>query len=132
VFLGTNFIFWCAKKQKIVSHSSTKAEYKAIADATVEIMWVQSVLRELQVLGTRCARLWCDNLGAKHLASNSIFHERMKHVEIDYHFVRSHVLKKLLNVRSISTDDQVVYGFTKAISQGRLLEFQRNLNLIRL
>jgi hypothetical protein len=47
VFLGPNLISWCAKKQKIVSRSSTEAEYKAMADATVEIIWVQSVLQEL-------------------------------------------------------------------------------------
>jgi hypothetical protein len=87
VFLGPNLISWCAKKQKTVSHSSTEAEYKAMADAMAEIMWVQSVLHELQISGSRCARLWCDNMGAKYLASNPIFHSRMKHVEVDYHFV---------------------------------------------
>jgi hypothetical protein len=56
-------------------------------------MWVQFILRELQVPGPRCAQLWCDNLGDKYLASNPIFHGRMKHVKIDYHFARDHVLK---------------------------------------
>jgi hypothetical protein len=61
--------------------------------------------------------------------SNLIFHKRMKHVEVDYHFVRDRVLKKLLDVWFITTSTD---GITKAISQGRLLEFQRNLNLIML
>jgi hypothetical protein len=56
----------------------------------------------------------------------------MKHVEVDYHFVRDRVAKKLLDVRFISTEDQVAEGFTKTLSQGSLLEFQRNLNLIKL
>jgi hypothetical protein len=46
VFLGPNLISWCDKKQKIVSRSSTEAEYKSMADATVEVMWVQIVLDE--------------------------------------------------------------------------------------
>jgi hypothetical protein len=125
-------ISWCAKKQKTMSRSSTEAEYKAMADTTAEVMWVQTVLMELGVPCPRNARLWCDNMGAKYLASNPIFHGRMKHVEVDYHFVRDRVLKKLLEIRFISSDDQVADGFTKALPQGRLLEFQRNLNLIKL
>jgi hypothetical protein len=129
VFLGPNLISWCAKKQKTMSHSSTEAEYKSMADATAEIMWVQSVLHELCVPCPRSARLWCHNMGAKYLASNPIFHGRMKHVEIDYHFVRDRVLQKMLDVRFISTKDQVADGFTKPITQKKLIEFQNNLNL---
>jgi hypothetical protein len=71
-------------------------------------------------------------MGAKYLASNPVFHGRMKHVEVDYHFVRDRVVKKLLDVRFISSNDQVADGFTKVLPQGKLLEFQRNLNLIKL
>jgi hypothetical protein len=71
-------------------------------------------------------------MGAKCLASNLIFYGRMKHVEVDYHLVRDRVVKKLLQVWFILTDDQVADGFTKALPQRRLVEFQRNLNLIKL
>jgi hypothetical protein len=88
VFLGPNLNSWCAKKQKMVSCSSTGAEYKAMADATAEVMWIQTILHELCVPCPRNARLWCDNMGAKYLASNPIFYGPMKHVEVDYHFVQ--------------------------------------------
>jgi hypothetical protein len=78
-------------------------------------------------------------MGVKYLSSDSIFHGRMKHVEVDYHFIQDRVAKKLPDVRFISTSDQVVStsdqvadGFMKALSQERLLEFQRNFNLIKL
>jgi hypothetical protein len=87
VFLGQNLISWCAKKQNTVSRSTTEAEYKAMANTTAEIMWVQFVLHELEGPGPRSAQLWCDNMGAKYLALNPIFHGRMKHAEVDYHFV---------------------------------------------
>jgi hypothetical protein len=123
VFFGPNLISWCAKKQKTMSRSSTKAEYKAMTDATAEIMWVHVVLDELRIPYPLNAKLWCDNMGAKYLASNPIFHGRMKHVEIDYHFVRDRVVKRLLDVQFISTGDQLADGFTKALLQGRFCDF---------
>jgi hypothetical protein len=71
-------------------------------------------------------------MSAKYLASNIVFHVRMKHIKVDYHFVRDRVVKKLLDVNLISSNDQIADGFTKALLQERLLEFQRNLNLIKL
>jgi hypothetical protein len=62
VFLEPNLISWSAKKQKTISRSSTKAEYKSMVDATIEVMWIQSVLHELGVSCPRSARLWCDNM----------------------------------------------------------------------
>jgi hypothetical protein len=107
VYVGENLVSWCAKKQPTVSCSSTEAEYKSIANATAEIIWVQTVLKELGILEPKVARLWCDNLGATYLTANPVFHARTKHVEIDYHFVHERVADKLLDVRIISTGDQV-------------------------
>jgi hypothetical protein len=47
VFFGPNLISWCAIKQKMVSRSSTEAEYKAVTGANAKVMWVQAVLNEL-------------------------------------------------------------------------------------
>jgi len=62
VFLGNNLISWSARKQPTVSRSSTEAEYKALANAAAEMIWVQKILTELQVPHPPAARLWCDNL----------------------------------------------------------------------
>jgi histone deacetylase 1/2 len=73
--------------------------------------------------------LWCDNIGATYLSANPVFHARMKHIEIDFHFVRERVAQKLLEIRFISTNDQVTDGFTKPITAQKMKEFRRNLNL---
>ena len=129
VFLGGNLISWSARKQATVSRSSTEAEYKALANATAEIIWVQNLLTELGVSHPRAASLWCDNLGATYLSANPIFHARMKHIEIDYHFVRERVVDKLLNIRFIPTGDHVADGFTKPLNLRKLEPFRHNLNL---
>jgi hypothetical protein len=130
VFLGSNLVSLCARKQATVSKSSTEAEYKALANATAVIMWVRKLLDELGIPHPRAARLWCDNIGAKYLSANPVFHARTKHIEIDYHFVREQVASKLLDVRFISTTDQVADGFTKALPIRQLMFFRNNLNFM--
>ena len=100
-----------------------------MANATAEVMWVHKLLDELGISHPKAACLWCDNIGAKYLSENPVFHARTKHIEIDYHFVREQVNLKQLDVRFISTADQVAYGFTKALSVRQLNLFRNNLNL---
>ncbi|XP_059070464.1 uncharacterized mitochondrial protein AtMg00810-like [Cryptomeria japonica] len=119
IFLGPNLISWSARKQKTVSRSSTEAEYRGVAIATAELIWIQSLLSELRYSPTTPPILWCDNLGATYLMANPVFHARTKHIEIDYHFVREKVANKGLAVRFISTQDQVADVFTKGLSSAR-------------
>jgi hypothetical protein len=132
VFIENNLVSWCARKQPTISRSSTEAEYKTIANAMAELMWVQSLLRELKVAHPPTAKIWCDNIGATYSAANPMFHGRMKHVEIDFHFVRERVARKLLDVRLVSTNDQVADGFTKPQTEKKLISFRNNLNLCKL
>jgi histone deacetylase 1/2 len=132
VFLGSNLISWSARKQATVSRSSTEAEYKSLANATAEVMWVQTLLDELRIPHPPMAQLWCDNMGATYLSANPIFHARTKHIEVDYHFVRERVARKLLDIKFIPTGDQVADGFTKPLTVRQLEAFRNNLNLDKL
>jgi hypothetical protein len=93
-------------------------------------MWIQKLLTELKMQHPPAARLWCDNLGATYLTANPVFHARIKHIEIDYHFVRERVAQRLLEVRHIGTNDQLADGFTKPLPLAKLLKFRGNLNLV--
>jgi hypothetical protein len=123
IFLGSNLVSWSAIKQPTVSRSTTEAEYKAVANATVKVIWIQSLLEELGLMKHRAVALWCDTLGATYMSTNLVFHARTKHIEIDYHFVRERVASKQLVIRFISTGDQIADGFIKAMLVQKLKKF---------
>ena len=129
MFLGPNLIAWSARKQATVSRSSTEAEYKAVANATAELIWVESLLQELGVSQPHPPVLWCDNIGATFLSSNPVFHSRTKHIVIDYHSVRERFAQKLLQIKFISSKDQLADIFTKPLPLPMFEVCRRNLNL---
>jgi hypothetical protein len=117
------------KKRPTVARSSTESEYKALANATAEVIWLQSLLKELGVFQPRAPVLWCDNIGAIYLTANPVFHGRTKHVEVDFYFVRERVIEKALDVRIISSEYQLADIFTKALGRQAFHRLLHNLNL---
>jgi len=76
IFFGQTPISWKSNKRHTVARSSTEAEYKALADGTAEVIWLQYLLTDLQVPSVSAPTIWCDNLGATYLLANPIFHAR--------------------------------------------------------
>ncbi|RVX01807.1 Retrovirus-related Pol polyprotein from transposon TNT 1-94 [Vitis vinifera] len=78
---------------KFDRRSTTESEYKAMAQATCEIIWIHQLLCEVGMKCTMSAKLWCDNQAALHIAANPVYHERTKHIEVDCHFIREKMRK---------------------------------------
>ena len=85
MFIGGNLIFWKSKKQDVVTRSSAEAEYRAMALATCELIWLKHLLQELRFGKDEQMKLIFDNQAALHISSNLVFHERTKHIEVDCH-----------------------------------------------
>ncbi|KAF3658225.1 hypothetical protein FXO37_14525 [Capsicum annuum] len=104
LFLGHNPISWSSKKQNIVSRSSTESEYRTVANALSETLWVTDLLIELCVPIHQMPTIYCDNLGATFLSKNPVLRSKVKHAAVDFHFVRHHVdIKKRITNRHLAT-----------------------------
>ena len=94
--------------------SSTEVEYRALADTTFELVWLQWLLKNLDVFTSSTTPLYCDNQSAIHITHNDVFHERTKHVEINCDFIRYHLIHGALKLISISSKDQLANIFTNS------------------
>ncbi|KAB1215703.1 Copia protein [Morella rubra] len=121
-FLGGNLVTWKSKKQTVVARSSAEAEYRAMAYTTSELTWLQHFLTEIGFPTPTPIPLFCDNQAAVHIASNPVFHERTKHIEVDCHFIRDKILNGDISTPFVKTGDQLADMFTKVVS-GSWLKF---------
>ncbi|KAK0593440.1 hypothetical protein LWI29_036649 [Acer saccharum] len=117
VYLGRNPISWSSKKQTTIARSSTEAEYRSVAATAAELNWVCFLLTDLGLALPSVPVIYCDNMGATQLCSNPIFHSRMKHVAIDFHFIRDQVQSGSLRVAHVSSKDQLADALTKPLSR---------------
>jgi hypothetical protein len=84
--IGGIVVSWISKLQKVVAPSTTEAEYVAATEASKEMIWLQRFMEELGKKQEN-SRLYCDSQSAIHLAKNSAFHSKTKHIQLRYHFI---------------------------------------------
>ncbi|KAI5323903.1 hypothetical protein L3X38_032976 [Prunus dulcis] len=105
-----------SKKQKVVSRSSTKAEYCGMAQGVCELLWLRRLFRDLGFGPQKPMDLYCDNKGAIVIAHNPVQHDRTKHMEVDRHFVKEKLGAEIISFPFISSEYQLANVLTKAVS----------------
>ncbi|KAH9706324.1 retrovirus-related pol polyprotein from transposon RE1 [Citrus sinensis] len=129
IYFGNNLISWSSKKQAVVTRSSAESEYRALASASAEITWIQSLFSELNIKCTSLPTIWCDNISATELAKNPVYHSRTKHIELDMHFIRDKVLAKELEINYIPNEEQIADALTKPLTFIHFNYFRDKLNV---
>ncbi|GAV69780.1 hypothetical protein CFOL_v3_13281, partial [Cephalotus follicularis] len=129
VFLGGNLVSWKSNKQPIVSHSSAEAEYRAMTNVSGELQWIRMLLAEIGLPMQRSSILHCDNQSAMHIASNPIFHERTKHIEVDCHFVSEKVKCGDIQLVHTRSEEQLADIFIKPLRSARISYICNKLGL---
>uniref|UniRef100_I1NVI3 Retrovirus-related Pol polyprotein from transposon TNT 1-94 n=1 Tax=Oryza glaberrima TaxID=4538 RepID=I1NVI3_ORYGL len=113
--IGSCAVSWKATLQPVVAQSTTEAEYMAIVEACKESVWLKGLFAELCGVDS-CINLFCDSQSAICLIKDQMFHERIKHIDIKYHYVRDVVAQGKLKVCKISTHDNPADMMTKPVS----------------
>lgn len=127
--LGSGVISWQARKQKTVAASSCKAEYVAAFEASKEAIWLRTLLDGIGYSPTTPTTILCDNNAAISLSEDPLLHDRVKHINIKYHFMREHVQSGELALSYINTQDNIANIFTKALEPKKFSRFRGFLGI---
>jgi hypothetical protein len=90
-FMGDTVLTWLSKKQLIVTLSTCEAEYVAASLCVCHAIWLRNLLSKMELKQLGATVIQVDNKAAIELAKNSVNHERSKHIDIRFHFIRDHV-----------------------------------------
>ena len=129
IYLCGAAISWRSKGQKSVSLSSTEAEYMAISEVAMEILYIAGILKFLGVKIKYPIEVNVDNIGAVYLAKNATTGNRTKHIDTRYHFVREYIedgIVKVIFVRSENNDADI---FTKNVNTKTFNKLAKNIGL---
>lgn len=125
----TGFIFmysggpisWDSKKQRTVALSSTEAEFMSMTEAVKESIYLQRIFGEVGCEVSEPITLFNDNMGALKLAENPVTHNRTKHIDLRYHFIRDAIKDELVEVKHKETKDMLADLLTKGLPGPRHL-----------
>ena len=130
VSLGNLPKTWRTKKQGAGTKSSSEAEDHAMAAITSELIWLKSFLASLGVYHKTPMKVYCDNQMALHIARNPVFQDRTKHIEIDCHFIRQHLMSGSIEASHVRSKDQLADIFTKALGGEIFENLQKKMGII--
>ena len=117
--MGNAAVSWVSQLQKVETISTTEAEYLVVIEACKELIWLKGLMKELGKEQEDCI-LFSNNQSAIHLSNNSVFHSRMKHIDIKYHFIRSLLEEDQLRLEKIHTKENPADMLTKAVNIEKL------------
>ncbi|GAB2290803.1 hypothetical protein Dimus_038122 [Dionaea muscipula] len=114
--LGETPFTWVSKLQPIVTLSSSEAEYVAIASCVSHGLWLRQLLAELHVHQELPTVIHVDNQSAIAIAKNPVYHDRSKHIDVRFHFLRESVANEFVKLKYVKTQDQLADLLTKPLS----------------
>ena len=101
--MGDTIFTWMSNKQPIVTLSACEAEYVATTSSVCHAIWLRNLMKELSLSQEEPSEICVDNKLAIALSKNPIFHDRSKHIDTRYHFIRECIARKEVQIKYVKS-----------------------------
>ena len=108
-----------------------EAEYIAASNASREAVWLRKLISGLFGEKLETTIIHCDNRSCIKLTENPVFHDRSKHIDLKYHYIRDMVHRNVIKLKYIATDDQVADILTKSLQLAKFALFRGKLGVAK-
>ncbi|KAH9725216.1 hypothetical protein KPL70_007788 [Citrus sinensis] len=115
LFMGDTTFTWMSKKQPIVTLFTCEVEYVATTSSVCHAIWLRNLLKKLSLPQEEPSEICVDNKPTIALSKNPVFHDRSKHIDTRYHFIRECLARKEVQVKYVKSQDQAADIFTKLL-----------------
>lgn len=126
---GKACIDWCCKKQDCISLSSCEAEFVAVAECCMQLIWICKLFESLHIKVDLPVCINEDNQGTIKLIESERNEKRSKHIDIKYCFIRGLAKEKKIKMKYCPTENMIADALTKPLSTTKLVKFRGGMNL---
>ena len=127
VTLWNSPIAWTSKIQPTVALSTTEAEYMALCKLTQELFYFRKLCKKMKLKIKVPITMMEDNNSCIKIAQNDEFHQRTKHIDIKYHFIREAIEKKIVQIKRVDSKENIADIFTKPLAR---IQFEKLRDLL--
>ncbi|KAL4272215.1 hypothetical protein GQ457_13G013050 [Hibiscus cannabinus] len=129
-FMGDTAFTWLSKKQPIVTLSTCEVEYVAAFWCVCHAIWLRNLLSKMMLKQADATVIHVDNKSTIELAKNPVNHERSKHIDVRFHFIRDHVKGGNVELVHVASQDQVADIFTKPLPKVLLEKCKKMIEMM--
>jgi len=122
-YMGDATFTWSSNKQFIVTFSTWETEYVACTSCVCHFIWLRRLLKPTEI--------YMDNSSVIALAKNPIFHDRSKHIDTRFHYLRDCIANKEVEVKYAKTQHQVADIFTKSLKYDVFIKMRDVLGVMK-
>ena len=130
--MGSGVISWFSRKQSCVALSTAESEYVMACLASCEVEWLRKILSYLFDLQLDATCIHCDNQSCVKLSENPVFHDKSKHIEIKYHYIRDILQRGAVKLQYVVTNEQIADVLTKSLARVKFEYFKERLGVIQI